>query len=129
LRVEHLQQSNQELNVLEKKGGHLTQLGDKMITIYGRDDCVFCKKAYELCKTERYIYRSLPISDDVLEKIEYLMGFKPRTVPQIFVNEQYLGGYAQLKDWHNNRQQASAMVDEGSPTYSESMQDDLEPIS
>ena len=103
-----------------------------MITIYGRDDCVFCKKAYELCKSERYIYRSLPISDDVLEKIEYLMGFKPRTVPQIFVNEQYLGGYTDLKVWHNDReqrQQADAMVDEGGPTYSESMQDDLEPIS
>ena len=125
-------QFNQELNALEKRDGHLTQLGDNMITIYGRDDCVFCKKAYELCKNERYIYRSLPISEDVLEKIEYLMGFKPRTVPQIFVNEQYVGGYTDLKAWHDDRQQrqqADAMVDEGGPTYSESMQNDLEPIS
>ena len=103
MKVEHLQQSNQELNVLEKKGGHLTQLGDRMITIYGRDDCVFCKKAYELCKNERYIYRELPIDEHILEKIEYLMGFKPRTVPQIFVNEQYVGGFAQLKAWHEDR--------------------------
>jgi len=47
------------------------------------------------------------------------MGFKPRTVPQIFINDQYLGGYTQLKDWHRKCD----------PTYSESMQDDLEPIS
>ena len=100
-----------------------------MITIYTNNDCVFCKKAVQLCKNERYVYRELPIDEHVLEKIEYLMGFQPRTVPQIFVNEQYLGGYDQLKGWHNDRQQASAMVDEGGPTYSESMQDDLEPIS
>jgi glutaredoxin 3 len=129
LKVEHLRQSNQELNVLEKKGGHLTQLGDKMITIYTNNDCVFCKKAVQLCKDEHYIYRELPINEHILEKIEYLMGFKPRTVPQIFVNEQYLGGYTDLKAWHDDRQQADAMVDEGGPTYSESMQDDLEPIS
>jgi glutaredoxin len=132
LKVEHLHQFNQELNVSEKRGGHLTQLGDRMITIYTNDGCVFCEKAIQLCKTEKYIYRSLPISNDVLEKIEYLMGFKPRTVPQIFVNEQYLGGFTDLKVWHNDReqrQQADAMVDEGGPTYSESMQNDLEPIS
>ena len=102
-----------------------------MITIYTNNDCVFCEKAIELCKEEGYIYRSLPINEDVVEKVEYLMGFKPKTVPQIFVNEQYVGGYTQLKEWHDNRQQrqqADAMVDEGGPTYSESMQDELEPI-
>ena len=77
MKVEHLQQSNQELNVLEK--------------------------AVQLCKTAGYIYRELPINDDVLERIEYLMGFKPRTVPQIFVNEQYVGGFDDLKAWHDKR--------------------------
>ena len=100
-----------------------------MITIYTNDDCVFCKKAIQFCKEEKYIYRSLPISDAILEKIEYLMGFKPRTVPQIFINDQYLGGYTDLKEWHADTQQAEAMIDEGGPTYSESMQDDLEPLS
>ena len=47
------------------------------------------------------------------------MGFKPRTVPQIFVNDQYVGGFTDLKAWH----------DEGGSTYSKSMQDDLEPLS
>jgi len=100
-----------------------------MITIYTNDDCVFCKKAVQLCKEESYIYRELPITTTVLIRIEYLMGFKPRTVPQIFVNDQYLGGFTDLKAWHVDTQQADAMVDEGGPTYSESMQDDLEPIS
>ena len=99
-----------------------------MITIYGRDDCVYCKRAKILCDEEGYISRSVDISDDILNKIEYLMGFKPKTVPQIFVNEQYVGGYTQLKEWHDNRVQGNAMIDEGAPTYSESMQDELEPI-
>ena len=43
------------------------------------------------------------------------MGYKPKTVPQIFVNEQYVGGYSQLKEWHTNRTQATAMIDEGGP--------------
>ena len=115
MKVEHLQQFNQELNASEKKGGHLILLGDKMITIYGRDDCVYCKQAKRLCDEEGYISRSVDISDDILNKIEYLMGFKPKTVPQIFVNEQYVGGYSQLKEWHTNRTQATAMIDEGGP--------------
>ena len=119
MKVEHLMQFNQELNALEKRDGHLTQLGDKMITIYTSNDCVFCKKAVQFCKEESYVYRELPIDNNVLIRIEYLMGFKPRTVPQIFINDQYLGGYTQLKDWHRKCD----------PTYSESMQDDLEPIS
>ena len=97
----------------------MTQLGDNMITIYTNDDCVFCKKAVQLCKEESYIYRELPITTTILIRIEYLMGFKPRTVPQIFVNDQYVGGFTDLKAWH----------DEGGSTYSKSMQDDLEPLS
>ena len=122
-------QFNQELNALEKRDGHLTQLGDNMITIYTSNDCVFCKKAVQLCKEESYIYRELPITTTVLIRIEYLLGFKPKTVPQIFVNEQYIGGYTKLKEWHDNKQQSEAMIDEGGPTYSELMQDDLETIT
>jgi len=100
-----------------------------MITIYTSNDCVFCKKAVQLCKEESYIYRELPITTTVLIRIEYLLGFKPKTVPQIFVNEQYIGGYTKLKEWHDNKQQSEAMIDEGGPTYSELMQDDLETIT
>ena len=93
----------------------MTPLGDKMITIYGRDDCAYCKQAAALCKNEGYIYRSTDITSDILDKIEYLMGFKPKTVPQIFANEQYIGGYTQLKEWHDNRTQGNSMIDEGGP--------------
>jgi glutaredoxin 3 len=74
-----------------------------MITIYTNEGCVFCEKAAQLCKRAKYVYRELPINDDVLERIEYLMGFKPRTVPQIFVNEQYIGSFDDLKAWHEDR--------------------------
>ena len=37
------------------------------------------------------------------------------TVPQIFANEQYIGGYTQLKEWHDNRTQGNSMIDEGGP--------------
>jgi len=110
-----------------------------MITIYGQDDCVFCQKAEALCNDEGYIHRSVDIDSDILDKIEYLMGFKPKTVPQIFVNEQYVGGYTQLKEWHDNRTQGNAMIDEGAPindiidegapSYSQRMQEDLEPLN
>ena len=115
MKIELRQQFNQELNVLERRGGHLTQLGDSMITIYGQDDCVYCKKAAKLCNEEGYIHRSVDINNDILDKIEYLMGFKPKTVPQIFVNEQYVGGFTQFREWHTNRSQENAMIDEGGP--------------
>ncbi len=81
-----------------------------MITIHTNEGCVFCKKAVQLCKTAGYIYRELPINDDVLERIEYLMGFKPRTVPQIFVNKQYVGGFNDLKAWHDKREAKESLV-------------------
>ena len=86
-----------------------------MITIYGRDVCAYCIRAKTLAEKEGYVYRTVDINDDILDKIEYLMGFKPRTVPQIFVNEQYVGGYNQFRDWHINRSQSNAMIDEGGP--------------
>lgn len=73
-----------------------------LITIYGRSGCSYCTKAVALAKqlsekgTADYEYidiRSVGIDGEMLSKI---IGKPVKTVPQIKVDDNAIGGYSAL---------------------------------
>jgi glutaredoxin 3 len=67
-----------------------------MIEIYGKPQCPYCDKAKMLCETRgyKYIYKSL---DTDFTREELLEQFpNARTVPQIIINGDKIGGYNEL---------------------------------
>jgi len=66
------------------------------IEVYSTPNCPFCVSAKELLKSKNLNYQEIDVSDDIdsLQKMMKLSGL--RTVPQIFINNQSIGGYEEL---------------------------------
>lgn len=70
-----------------------------MYTIYSRDNCGYCVRAKTLLKNKGIEYEELDVADHreaLLERVAAGGHPQPRTVPQIFKDEEYIGGYTEL---------------------------------
>ena len=70
--------------------------------IYTKDNCPYCTRAKRLFEKENisYVEINAVINRDILiERVTEETGAAPRTVPQIWVNGKYIGGYDQLALW------------------------------
>lgn len=74
----------------------------KNITIYTFKTCPFCIKSKELLSKEKVDYTEIEISNQKykLDELEEKTGIG--TVPQIFVNERFIGGCDDLLELHRN---------------------------
>ena len=70
-----------------------------MITIYSKKTCVFCDKAKTLLDNNglEYIEKVLGVDATREELLELAPDAK--TVPQIFNDSKYIGGYIELTEW------------------------------
>lgn len=71
-----------------------------MIDIYGTKDCPACKTAVKLCELNNveFAYYDLMEDPNLMDAlVTRIGGF--RTVPQIFNDEVYIGGYEDLVDY------------------------------
>lgn len=72
------------------------------IEIYGKDDCSYCKRAVELAKQLKtqghgdYEYIDIVVAGIDAATLGQLVGKPVRTVPQIFVDGEPIGGYTEL---------------------------------
>ena len=66
------------------------------IEVYSTPNCPFCVSAKALLKSKNLSFQEIDVSDDVesLQKMIKLSGL--RTVPQIFINNQSIGGFSEL---------------------------------
>jgi glutaredoxin 3 len=68
--------------------------------IYTKDNCTFCVQAKTLMKIRGIEWEELNMQkvpamrDELMEKINIL----PRTVPQIWIDDSYVGGFQELKN-------------------------------
>lgn len=78
-----------------------------MFTIYTRPGCSYCDLAKALFKKHDLPYQELVLSEDAPEIKRQLIDAVPsaRTVPQIFHEQQHIGGYQQLRTWINTAQE------------------------
>jgi glutaredoxin len=76
--------------------------GERMIEIYGKPNCPFCVKAVNLCKMRQleHTYKSLGTDYSREELLEWFPG--ARTVPQIKIRGENIGGYNDLEEYLDN---------------------------
>jgi glutaredoxin 3 len=67
-----------------------------MVTIYTGALCGYCAMAKRLLQDKGVAYQEIPVDMDVARRAEMEQRSGRRTVPQIFINEQHVGGYDDL---------------------------------
>ena len=68
------------------------------VTIYSRDNCIWCDRAAALCKAKGLVYTVLKLGIDY--EVEDFTSHFPyaKTVPQIYLDGKHIGGYLNLLD-------------------------------
>ena len=70
-----------------------------MIEIYGKPMCPFCEKAKAFCETNGFAYKYFTLGTDYTKE-ELLETFPgARTVPQIIVGGNKIGGFDKLASY------------------------------
>ncbi len=66
------------------------------VTIYTTFYCTYCRRAKKLLERKQVDYEEIRLDEDAEKREELVKSLNWRTVPMIFVNEQFIGGYDQL---------------------------------
>ena len=69
----------------------------KNITIYTIDNCGYCEAAKALAKRHNLNVHEVNITKDNEARHELLKRTNHRTMPQIFIEDKFIGGYTELK--------------------------------
>jgi GrxC family glutaredoxin len=67
------------------------------VVVYTKDYCVFCNRAKALLRAKNVDFREFDITDDVNLQDEVNRRSGRMTVPQIFIDEEPIGGYEELR--------------------------------
>jgi len=67
------------------------------VEIYGVEGCIYCEKAVSWCEDNDigFTYYDVTNASDLIEELIERIGFV-KTVPQIFINDDHIGGYEDL---------------------------------
>ncbi len=70
------------------------------VLIYTRNNCVWCDRAKNLLKINNLEYEEVDLSDDVLRENFYKQfNNSIKTMPQIFIDDNRIGGFEALVDY------------------------------
>ena len=75
-----------------------------MITVYSKPNCPYCDKAKYLLKSLGLQYEEKIVTKDLsVEELYETLGKQVRTIPQIVINKDHIGGYNELKEHFINK--------------------------
>ena len=67
------------------------------VTVYSTNMCPYCVRAKQLLERKGIEYKEVNLSTEAPEvRVELMQRTNHRTVPQIFIGEQFIGGFDQL---------------------------------
>lgn len=67
------------------------------VTIYSTTVCPYCIRAKQLLERKGIEYKEINLSNEAPDvRIELMQRTNYRTVPQIFIKDQFIGGFDQL---------------------------------
>lgn len=67
------------------------------VIIYSTTACPYCVRAKQLLERKGVEYKEINLSkEDPQVRLDLMQRTNHRTVPQIFINEQFIGGFDQL---------------------------------
>lgn len=75
----------------------------KNIIIYSMDNCPYCDAAKALLKNLQLNFQEINISNDDQKRSDLVNKTGHRTLPQIFIDDEFIGGYNELKIFLNNK--------------------------
>lgn len=74
-----------------------TDTNNALVTIYSTPVCPYCVRAKQLLTRKGVAYHEIDLSNEPAEtRVELMQRTKQRTVPQIFIKNQFVGGFDQL---------------------------------
>ena len=74
------------------------------VLIYTRNNCIWCDRAKNLLKINNLDYEEIDLSDDVLRENFYKkFNNSIKTMPQIFIDNNRIGGYEALVDYFDGK--------------------------
>jgi len=62
------------------------------VVIYTTRICPYCVRAKQLFQRKGIAYEEIDVSNDHSTRMQLVERTKQRTVPQIFINDQHIGG-------------------------------------
>lgn len=68
------------------------------LEIYSRKDCNYCHMAKRLLGNKGIVFRELDITHDPVLAEEMQQRSNRRTVPQVFLDNELIGGFEELRD-------------------------------
>ena len=69
----------------------------KKVTVYSTTVCPYCVHAKELLNSQGIAYEEILVDKDAEKRVEMERLSGRRTVPQIFIGDQAVGGFSDLK--------------------------------
>ncbi len=66
------------------------------VEVYSKEWCPYCAKAKSLLKSKNIDYKEIDVTSDIKCEEEMIQRSQRRTVPQIFINDESVGGYDDL---------------------------------
>jgi glutaredoxin 3 len=74
-----------------------TEVSDKRICVYSKNDCIYCIKAKNLLETEDLMgFASIHMVDDIDERQALKEKFNVTTFPIILLDGKLIGGYSEF---------------------------------
>ncbi len=71
-----------------------------MLTIYTKDYCPYCVKAKSLLSSLGATFEEVDVTNDQETLMKIVEKSRMRTVPQIFLDDECLGGYSDIAALH-----------------------------
>ncbi len=71
------------------------------VTIYSTAICPYCIRAKQLLESQGIPYEEIRVDLNEVVRVEMERLSKRRTVPQIFIGDQHVGGFDDLKTLHD----------------------------
>jgi glutaredoxin len=74
-----------------------------VITVYSKPNCPYCEKAKYLLKSLGLQYEEMVVTKDLsVEELYKVLDKQVRTIPQIVIDKNHIGGYNELKEYFIN---------------------------
>ena len=80
----------------------LNKEGTLNAIIYTKSHCPYCVKAKDLLDKLKITYQEFSLNDNVDLHKKLITETNQRTVPYLYINERFIGGYDQLSSLHKN---------------------------
>jgi glutaredoxin len=70
------------------------------VEIYTKANCQFCDSAKKVASRREWPLEIKSIDEQAnLDELTTKLGHTPRSVPQIFINGEHIGGYQKMVEW------------------------------